>query len=98
MEMPVIKKFESSTNTPNSLDSKTISKPFPCRRPVRIVLSVILGAFVFFTFVWGFLPPLLDPTFEQHIKDKKVIVGMTRDQAIEAWGSPYQMMVTYIYR
>jgi hypothetical protein len=44
---------------------------------------------------WGYLPILLDPTFEQHIAEKKVVVGMTRQQALEAWGSPYQMNVTY---
>jgi len=66
-----------------------------CRKPVRITLYSLLGAFGLFMLAWGMLPPLLDPTFEQHIQDKEVIVGMTRDQAIQAWGSPYQMNVTY---
>ena len=51
--------------------------------------------FAIFMLAWGYLPVLLDPTFEQHIADKKVVVGMTRQQALEAWGSPYQMNVTY---
>ncbi len=55
------------------------------------------GLAVFFLgmLAWGIIPALLDPTFEKHIEEKKVIVGMTRDQAMEAWGSPYQMNVSY---
>ncbi len=71
---------------------------FLLRKPVRITIYFFLGAFVMFMMAWGFLPSYLDPTFEQHIKDKEVIAGMTRDQAIEAWGSPYQMNVTYTDR
>ena len=74
------------------------STSFPRRRSVRITLYVFLGAFAVFMLAWGFLPGFLDPTFERHIEDKDVIVGMTREQAIEAWGSPYQMNVTYTDR
>ena len=74
------------------------SIPFPCRRPVRITLYAFLGAFAVFMLAWGVLPGLLDPTFERHIQDKDVIVGMTREQALEAWGSPYQMNITYTDR
>jgi hypothetical protein len=72
--------------------------PFLCRRPVRITIYSFLTAFALFMIVWGFLPSFLDPTFEQHIQDKEVVAGMTRDQAIAAWGSPYQMNVTYTDR
>jgi len=72
--------------------------PFLCRRPIRITFYVFLSLFAAFMFAWGYIPSLLDPTFEQHIKDKQVVAGMTRDQAIEAWGSPYQMNVTYTDR
>ena len=79
-------------------DDGAHSLPFPCRRPVRMPLYVLLGAFAVFMLAWGFLPGFLDPTFERHIQDKDVIVGMTREQAIQAWGSPYQMNVTYTDR
>ncbi len=72
--------------------------PVPCRRPVRITLYTLLGTFAVFMLAWGFLPGLLDPTFERHIQEKDVIVGMTREQAIQAWGSPYQMNITYTDR
>lgn len=55
----------------------------------------LLGAFML---IWGYLPILTDPTFEKHIEDKQVVVGMTRQQALDAWGSPYQMNVTYTDR
>ncbi|MGB0910731.1 MAG: hypothetical protein ACPGYT_10230 [Nitrospirales bacterium] len=60
-------------------------------------IAVYTGITLFFLWMlgWGLIPPLLDPTFEQHVQDKKVIAGMTRDQAMKAWGSPYQMNVSY---
>ncbi len=79
-------------------DSRGQSVPVLCRRPVRITLYIFLGAFAVFMLAWGFVPGLLDPTFERHIQEKDVIVGMTREQAIQAWGSPYQMNVTYTDR
>lgn len=79
-------------------DSEEPSVSFPRRRAIRITLSIFLGAFAVFMLAWGFLPGLLDPTFERHIENEDVIVGMTREQAIEAWGSPYQMNVTYTDR
>lgn len=72
--------------------------PFLCRKPVRITVYAFLGAFALFVLTWGLLPPWLDPTFEKHIQEKEVMAGMTRDQAIAAWGSPYQMNVTYTDR
>ncbi len=74
------------------------SLSIPCRRPVRLILSTFLGLVAIGMLAWGLLPGWLDPTFEQHISDKEVIVGMTREQAMQAWGSPYQMNVTYTNR
>ena len=54
-----------------------------------------LAAFFLGMLAWGIVPPLLDPTFEKHIAEKKVMVGMSREQVMEAWGSPYQMNVSY---
>ena len=82
----------------NDDDSQDQVISVPGRRPVRIAVSAFLVVFVVFMLAWGFLPGFLDPTFERHIQDKDVIVGMTREQAIQAWGSPYQMNVTYTDR
>jgi len=81
------------------LDSANTPKlPFIRRKPIRILLYSLLGTFAIFMIGWGLLPSILDPTFEQHIQEKEVVAGMTRDQAIAAWGSPYQMNVTYTDR
>ncbi len=80
------------------MDSKIQQNSPPsliCRRPVRIILYTLLALFFVGMFAWGFLPRWLDPTFEQHIKDKAVMVGMSREQVMKAWGSPYQMNVSY---
>lgn len=71
------------------------STPLICRRPVRVAIYLFLAAFVLWMVAWAVVPRWLDPTFEQHIKEKNVMVGMTREQVMEAWGSPYQMNVSY---
>ena len=63
-----------------------------------MTLYTLLGLVAVGMLAWGLLPGWLDPTFEQHIKDENVIVGMTREQAMQAWGSPYQMNITYTDR
>ncbi len=86
---------------PRAAESTTEPAPsisIPCRRPVRLILYAFLGLAAVGMLAWGFLPGWLDPTFERHIRDKEVIVGMTREQAMQAWGSPYQMNVTYTDR
>ena len=90
---------DPSPDEKNSATSPSVPLPsFPCRRPVRVTLYTLLGAFALLTIAWGILPGIMDPTFEQHIQNKEVIAGMTREQALEAWGSPYQMNVTYTDR
>jgi hypothetical protein len=88
--------IEEGTSLPQGSENPKL--PFLCRKPVRITLYSLLGAFALFMISWGFLPSFLDPTFKQHIEDKEVIAGMNRDQAIAAWGSPYQMNVTFTDR
>jgi hypothetical protein len=79
--------------TQDTLKSSTI--PWICRRGVRLTIYGLLAAFVLWTVGWGVLPRLFDPTFEQHLQNKSVMAGMSREQVMEAWGSPYQMNVTY---
>ena len=80
---------------PNSQTAPTSPIPWICRRPVRLIIYSLLGAFVLWMVGWGIVPRLLDPTGEQHIQDKAVMVGMTREQVMKAWGGPYQMNVSY---
>lgn len=69
--------------------------PWICRRPVRLIIYGFLVAFALWMLGWGIVPRLLDPTFEQHLQDKSVMAGMSREQVMDAWGSPYQMNVSY---
>ena len=69
--------------------------PWIRRRPVRLTIYGFLAAFALWMLGWGIVPRLLDPTFEQHIQDKSVMAGMSREQVMDAWGSPYQMNVSY---
>lgn len=71
------------------------STPLICRRPVRLTIYAILAFTLLLMLGWRYIPGLLDPTFEKHIQSKRVIVGMTRQQVLQAWGSPYSMNVSY---
>ncbi|MDR4459621.1 MAG: hypothetical protein MRJ67_03740 [Nitrospirales bacterium] len=75
--------------------SEDQSTPWICRRPVRITIYGFLIAFGLWMLGWGIVPRLLDPTFERHLQDKSVMAGMSREQVMDAWGSPYQMNVSY---
>ena len=83
--------------TEQSFPNTSPSPPTPwiCRRPVRLTIYGLLAAFVLWMLGWGILPRVLDPSFEQHIHDKSVMAGMSREQVMDAWGSPYQMNVSY---
>ncbi|WP_447980376.1 hypothetical protein [Candidatus Nitrospira bockiana] len=71
------------------------SKPFLCRRPVRLTIYAFFALLLIAMVSWRYVPILLDPTFEKHIAEKRVVVGMTRQQVLQAWGSPYSMNVSY---
>lgn len=83
--------------TPDNTVAGKDSEPTPwlCRPRVRVTIYFLLFLFVAFTVSWGIVPRLLDPDFQQHIQNKKVLVGMTRQQVLQAWGSPYQTNVTH---
>lgn len=69
--------------------------PLLCRRPVRIGLYIFLGLFFLTMLAWRFVPHWLDPDFRKHIDSHRVMVGMSREQVLEAWGSPNTMNVTH---
>ena len=71
------------------------STSFIRRRPIRLIIYAYLVLILVLMFGWRFLPELLDPTFENHIAAKHVMVGMSRQQVLEAWGSPYTMNVSH---
>jgi hypothetical protein len=83
------------TEQPTDFTIISSTTPWICRRPVRLTIYGFLVAFVLWMLGWGILPRLLDPNFEQHLQDKSVIAGMTREHVMESWGSPYQMNISY---
>lgn len=71
------------------------AKPFLCRKPVRRAVYALLGLFLAAQLAFQLVPLLLDPTFEKHIQSHRVIVGMSREQVLEAWGSPNTINVSF---
>lgn len=71
------------------------SKPFLCRRPVRLTIYALFALLLIAMVAWRYVPILLDPTFEKHIAQKRVVVGMTRQQVLTTWGGPYSINVSY---
>ena len=70
-------------------------KPFILRPAVRGTIYFFLVLFLAGMIAWGLVPRVLDPDFKDHIKRGEVMVGMTREQAMQAWGAPYQTNVTH---
>lgn len=70
-------------------------RPFILRPVVRGTIYFLLVLFLAGMIAWGLVPRILDPDFKDHIKRGEVMVGMTREQVIQAWGSPYQTNVTH---
>ena len=87
----------ASTDHPDETrtGSSNDDTPFLCRRPVRLAVYAFFALFLISMLAFRFLPRLLDPTFEKHIARGEVMVGMTKQQVLEAWGSPYTINVTY---
>lgn len=71
------------------------STSFIRQRPVRIIIYTGLALFFAVVLAASFVPQWLDPTFEKHIQEHRVLLGMTREQVLEAWGSPNTMNVTH---
>ena len=71
------------------------STPWILRRPVRLSIYAFLILFLLLMLGWAFIPRWMDPTFEKHLARKEVMVGMTRKQVLEVWGSPYTINVSH---
>ncbi len=76
-------------------DAAPADTPFLCQKPARITIYAFFALFLLSMLAFRFLPHLLDPTFEKHIARGEVMVGMTRQQVLAAWGSPYTINVSY---
>ena len=84
-----------ASRQPDAAPPQIESQPLLCRRPVRLTIYALLTLFLLLMLGWGVIPRLMDPTYEKHIQNKRVMVGMTRQQVLQAWGSPYTINVSY---
>ena len=87
--------FSTTTTNESGEPSRLEPKPFLCRRPVRLTIYACFVLLFVLMLAWRFLPQLLDPTFEKHIQSKRVMVGMNRQQVLQAWGSPNTINVSH---
>lgn len=69
--------------------------PYLCRRSVRLTLYLVLGALLLGMLTWRFLPNYQYASLDEAIARKRVVVGMSREQVLKSWGSPYKVDVTY---
>lgn len=94
MSLPMSQTTAGSHSTPTVTESAEPAS-FIRQRPVRITIYTGLVLFLVVMFAASFVPQWLDPTFEKHIQEHRVLLGMTREQVLEAWGSPNTMNVTH---
>lgn len=85
------------TNDPQAIHSGSPSEEtaFIRRRPVRIIIYTGLGLFTLMMVIWPMTTQLLDPNFQQHIEQHRVMVGMTKDQVLKSWGGPQTINTSF---
>ncbi len=85
----------SVSSAPQAAPAHQEKPSFLLQRPVRIIINTFLGLFLISLIAFRFVPGWLDPDFSKHIESHRVMVGMTREQVLEAWGGPNTMNVTH---
>ena len=65
------------------------------RRPIRIIIYAGLGLFVILMVVWPMIAQLRDTDFQKHIEQRRVIVGMSKEQVLQAWGGPQTINTSF---
>lgn len=82
-------------------DSHTMPHPdaeessFIRRRPVRIIIYSGLAVFFLLMVVWPLITHLRDPDFQKHIEQHRVMVGMSKEQVLQAWGGPQTINTSF---
>ncbi|MCP9456090.1 MAG: hypothetical protein NNA18_08310 [Nitrospira sp.] len=60
-----------------------------------MIIYTGLGLFTLMAVVWPMVTHLLDPDFTRHIAEHRVMVGMTKEQVLEAWGGPQTIHTSF---
>ena len=71
------------------------AESFIRRKPVRLVIYAGLALFVVSMIVWPLVEKLRDPSFEKHIAEHRVMVGMSKEQVLQSWGGPQTINTTF---
>ena len=79
-----MKSFEPSVSS--SVDREP--EAFIRRKPVRQTIYAGLALFAVFMIIMPLVAKVRDPNFEKHIAEHRVMVGMSKDQVLQAWGGP----------
>lgn len=80
---------------PHEAPGAPLSPPYLRRRSVRFTLYALLGVMLLGMLIWRFLPYYQYASLDEAIAKKRVVVGMSREQVLKSWGSPYKIDVTY---
>jgi hypothetical protein len=81
-----------TTDTPASLEEPV---SFIRQKPVRLTIYAGLILFLVLMVIWPLIAQLRDPSFEKHIAEHRVIVGMSKEQVLQAWGGPQTINTTF---
>ncbi len=82
---------EPDTHSPAEAEEPSFIR----QRPVRMAIYAGLGIFVLLTIVWPMITHLRDPDFQKHIEQHRVMVGMSKEQVLQAWGGPQTINTTF---
>ncbi|NOT24217.1 MAG: hypothetical protein HOP22_16055 [Nitrospiraceae bacterium] len=83
---------ESMNASPTNLE-EPIS--FIRRRPVRLIIYAGLSLFVLIMVIWPLIEQFNDPSFQKHIAEHRVMVGMSKEQVLESWGGPQTINTSF---
>jgi hypothetical protein len=87
--------MRASDTVPTESTAAPQPLPFLRRHSVRIALYAVLVAILLGMVTWRFLPYYQYTSLDEAIAQKRVVVGMSREQVLKSWGSPYKIDVTY---
>jgi hypothetical protein len=76
-----------------AIDHEPVS--FIRRKPVRLTIYAGLAIFAAFMIVMPLVAKLRDPHFEKHIAEHRVMVGMSKEQVLQAWGGPQTINTSF---
>ncbi len=65
------------------------------RKPVRLAIYAGLALFAGFMIIMPLVAKLRDPNFEKHIAEHRVMVGMSKEQVLQAWGGPQTINTSF---